>query len=196
MEFDFAKTISLIKGGLLDHQETWKNYLEENADWQKTATVLTGPLILVNIVLTVIVSRIIGGFSYYGYYGNIFTALFWGLVMAAVGFIIAVFVFNFLAGHFKGESNFSRAFAAVSLAAIPAWVAGVVGAFIPYIGWLISLAGGISDGCPMAAMRPPETAMLARKRPPGVHTSPFSMIRSTGFMLTSEPHQGVRILYF
>ncbi len=143
MEFDFAKTLSLIKGGLLDHQETWKNYLEENPDWQKTATVLTGPLILVNIVLTVIVSRIIGGFSYYGYYGNIFTALFWGLVMAAVGFIIAVFVFNFLAGHFKGESNFSRAFAAVSLAAIPAWVAGVVGAFIPYIGWLISLAGGI-----------------------------------------------------
>ncbi len=143
MEFDFAKTLSLIKGGLLDHQETWKNYLEENADWQKTATVLTGPLILVNIVLSVIVSRIIGGYSYYGYYGNIFTALFWGLVMAAVGFIIAVFVFNFLAGHFKGESNFSRAFAAVSLAAIPAWVAGVVGAFIPYIGWLISLAGGI-----------------------------------------------------
>ena len=143
MALDFAKTLSLVKGGLLDHEATWKNYLEESPDWQQTAMVLTGPLILANIVLSVILSRVIGGFSYYGFYSNIFTALFWGLVMAALGFIIAVFVFNFLAGQFKGNSNFSRAFAAVSLAAIPAWIAGVLGALIPYIGFLIALAGGI-----------------------------------------------------
>ena len=143
MTFDFVKTLSLIKGGLLDHQATWAAYLEGNPGWQQTAVVLTGPLILVNVVLSIILSRMIGGFAYLGYYSNVFAALFWGLVMAALGFTIAVFVFNFLAGVFKGNSNFSRAFAAVSLAAIPAWIAGVLAALIPFVGFLIALAGGI-----------------------------------------------------
>ncbi len=143
MTFDFTKTLSLIKGGLLDHETTWKSYLEENPGWQQTAMVLAGPLILANIVLSVILSRMAGGFSYYSYYGNIFTALFWGLFMGILGFVITVFAFNFLAGQFKGNSNFPRAFAAVSLAAIPSWTAGILAALIPYIGLLIALAGGI-----------------------------------------------------
>jgi len=63
--------------------------------------------------------------------------------MGALGFAIVVLVFNFLAGVFKGTANFSRAFAAVSLAVIPAWVAGAVAGLIPYLGFLIALAGGI-----------------------------------------------------
>jgi len=143
MTLDFAKTLSLVKGGLMDHEATWKTYLGENPHWRQTAIVLTGPLILANVVLSVILARIIGSYSYYGYYGNFFAAIIGGLVMAALGFIIAVFVFNFLAGVFKGKSDFSRAFAAVSLAAIPAWIAGVLGALIPFIGFVIALAGGI-----------------------------------------------------
>ena len=38
MKFDFAKTLSLVKSGLTDHQATWKTYLEENPSWQQTAT--------------------------------------------------------------------------------------------------------------------------------------------------------------
>ena len=143
MTFDFAKTLSLVKGGLLDHKATWDTYLGENPGWQQTAMVLTGPLILANVVLSTILARIIGGFSYFGYTSNFFAALFGGLVLAALGFVISVFVFNFLAGVFKGTSNFSRAFAAVSLAAIPAWIAGVLGALIPFVGFFIAFAGGI-----------------------------------------------------
>ncbi|MBE9549351.1 MAG: YIP1 family protein [Proteobacteria bacterium] len=143
MTFDFAKTISLIKGGLLNHQATWESYLSETPDWQQTALQLTGPLILANVLLSVILSRMLGGFAYAGYYGNFFSAIFFGLVMAVIGFAIAVFVFNFLAGVFNGKSDFSRAFAAVSLAAIPAWVAGILAALVPFIGFLIALAGGI-----------------------------------------------------
>ncbi len=143
MQYDFSKTLSLTRGGLLDYETTWKNYLAENPGWQKTTVLLTGPLILANVILSVILSRIIGGFDYYGYYSNFFAAIFWGLILACLGFAIAVFTFNFLAGTFKGNSNFARAFAAVSLAAIPAWIAGIVGAAIPYIGFLVSLAGGI-----------------------------------------------------
>ncbi len=143
MNFDFAKTLSLIKGGLLDHETTWKSYLEENPTWKQTAMVLAGPLILANIILSVILSRMAGGFSYYSYYGNLFTALFWGLFMGILGFVITVFAFNFLAGQFKGKPDFPRAFAAVSLAAIPSWTAGILAALIPYIGLLIALAGGV-----------------------------------------------------
>ena len=143
MNFDFAKTLSLVKGGLTDHEATWKSYLDEKPGWQQVATELTGPLILANVVLSVILSRVIGGYFAYGYHSSFLGALFWGLVMACIGFVIAVLVFNFLAGQFKGKSDFSRAFAAVSLAAIPAWVAGAVAALIPWIGWLIALAGAI-----------------------------------------------------
>jgi hypothetical protein len=143
MNFDFAKTLSLVKGGLTDHQATWKSYLEENPGWQQTAVVLTGPLIVASVLLSVIFSRTIGGFGYLGYHSSFIAAIFWGLVMAVVGFVISVFVFNFLAGIFKGTSNFSRAFAAISLAAIPSWIASVVGALIPWAGFLIMLAGAI-----------------------------------------------------
>lgn len=164
MKFDFAKTLSLVKGGLIDHQATWKEYLETNPDWQQTATVLTGPLIVANVVLSVIFTRITGGFAYFGYYSNFFAALFWGLILAGAGIIIAVFTFSTLAGMFKGKSNFSRAFAAVSLAAIPAWVAGVVGALVPGYGFLIILAGGITSLVFMYKIMPLALEVPAGKR--------------------------------
>ena len=143
MQFDLAKTVGLIKGGLLDHENTWKSYLEDCPDWRQTALVLTVPLFVANVLLTLIFSRLVGGYAMYAYQSNWFAALVTSLVMGAIGFAIVVLIFNFLAGVFKGTPNFSRAFAAVSLAAIPAWVAGAVGGLIPYLGFLISLAGGI-----------------------------------------------------
>ncbi len=143
MQFDYTKTLSLIKGGLLDHENTWKTYLEDCPDWKQTALVLTGPLFILNILLSLIFSKLVGGYTMYGYQGNWFMALLTGLVMGVLGFAIVVLIFNFLAGVFKGTPNFSRAFAAVSLAVIPAWVAGAVSGLIPYLGFLIALAGGI-----------------------------------------------------
>jgi hypothetical protein len=143
MQFDLTKTLALIKGGLLDHENTWKNYLEECPGWQQTALVLTVPLFVINILLSLVFSRLVGGFAIYAYHGSWFTALIYSLVMGVIGFALVVFIFNFLAGVFKGTANFSRAFAAVSLAFIPAWVAGALAGLIPYLGVLIALAGGI-----------------------------------------------------
>lgn len=143
MQFDFAKTFSLIKGGLLDHENTWKAYFEDCPDWKATALVLTGPLFILNILVSLIFSRLIGGYAVYGYHSNWFMALIISLLMGALGFAIVVLVFNFLAGVFKGTANFSRAFAAVSLAVIPAWVAGALAGLIPFLGFLIALAGGV-----------------------------------------------------
>lgn len=143
MNFDISKTLGLIKGGLLDHRATWDRYLGENPAWRDTLIQLTGPLIVANVVLSVILSRIMGTFSAYAWGPNWFTGLLLGLVLAALGFAVAVFVFNFLAGMFGGKADFSRAFAAISLAAIPAWVAGIIGSAIPWLGGLVSLAGAI-----------------------------------------------------
>ena len=141
MDFDYKKTIELIKGGLLDPSNTWGRYLEQNPGWRETAINLTGPLLIANVVLTLIFSRITGGYGYFGYGQNFLAALVSGLVFAALGFAILVAAFTYLAGVFKGKTDWSKAFAAVSLAMIPGWVAGVLGALIPWIGWLISLAG-------------------------------------------------------
>jgi len=143
MAFDIMKTVNLIKGGLLDPQNTWKRYLDENPGWQDTAIQLTGPLIIANILLSLIFSRMVGGYASFGYGQNFLAAIVSGLVFAAIGFAVVVGVIYFLAGVFKGKSNFSKAFAAASLAAIPAWVAGIFGAIIPWVGWLIALAGAI-----------------------------------------------------
>ena len=143
MAFNLTKTLALVKGGILDPQTTWKGYLAENPGWQQTALILTGPLIVANVLLSLLLSRIVGGFAYYGYHSSFLVALTMGLVMAVVGFTIAVLIFNFLAGPFKGKPDFSRAFAAVSLAFIPAWIAGIIGSLIPWAGILIALAGGI-----------------------------------------------------
>jgi hypothetical protein len=143
MEFDYKKTLELIKGGLLDHQATWTSYLEENPDWRQTAIVLTGPMIITSVILTSIFSRMVGGYSYYGYGMGFFQGLLLGLVMAAAGIAIGSFVLSILAGTFGGKPSFPRALAALSLAAIPGFLAGIVGSLIPYLGPLISLAGGI-----------------------------------------------------
>jgi len=143
MAFDIKKTFDLIKGGLLDPRNTWKSYLEQNPPWQDTAIQLTGPLIIANVLLTLIFSRLSGGYVYFGYGQNFLAALVSGLVFASIGFAVVVAAFSFLAGVFDGKNQFSKAFAAISLAAIPSWVAGVVGAIIPWIGWLLALAGAI-----------------------------------------------------
>jgi hypothetical protein len=143
MQFDITKTLGLIRGGLLDHENTWKTYLEDCPDWQQTALVLTIPLFVSSVLLSLIFSRLAGGYAMYGFQSSWFMALIISLLMGAIGFIIAVLVFNFLAGVFKGTPDFSRAFAAFSLAAIPAWVAGPLAALIPYLGFLIAIAGGI-----------------------------------------------------
>ena len=143
MQIDFTRTLGLIRGGLLDHESTWKSYLEDCPGWQQTAVVLTAPLFVFNVVLSLILSRLAGGYSMYGYQASWFMALVTALVMGAIGFAITVLVFNFLASVFKGRPDFSRAFAAVSLAAIPAWVAGPLAGLIPYVGFLIAIAGGI-----------------------------------------------------
>ena len=143
MEIDLKKTLRLVKGGLLDHRATWQSYLDQEPPWQKTVALLTGPIIITNVVLSLIFARMLGGFYSYGYGSNIFVALVVGVNMSGVGMTLGAFVLAFLAEKFEGKNSFSRALAAISLAAIPAAVAGIVAALIPGVGFLLMLAGSV-----------------------------------------------------
>ncbi|KAA9134043.1 YIP1 family protein [Marinihelvus fidelis] len=143
MEFDINKTVALVKGGVLEPQTTWSEYLADNPGWQKTLFLLTGPLLLANVLLSTLFTWIFGGLSKYAMGDSFIAALLFTLVTAVAGFLLAVFIISALAGVFGGKPSFDRTFAAVSLVAIPAWLAGIVGALIPWVGFLVALAGGI-----------------------------------------------------
>jgi hypothetical protein len=116
VKFDLAKTLSLVRGGLTDHENTWKTYLENTPAWQETAINLTVPLLLANVLLSAVFSRLSGGYSYAPPGQGFLSALLMLLVLAIAGVAVSVFVFNFLAGVFAGKPDLSRAFAAVTFA--------------------------------------------------------------------------------
>jgi hypothetical protein len=139
--FDPNKTMSLIKGGLLDTDATWKSYHAEDKSWKDTFIGLTGPVILVSVILSVIFTWIFSRFSLFGSQGGI-GFLFLSLIAALISIFIASFIFSYFASFFKGEHNFNKGFAVISLAAIPAYIGNALGG-LPYIGWLISIGLGI-----------------------------------------------------
>ena len=127
----------------MEPANTWKSYLDQSPGWKETAVVLTVPLLLANVVLSILFSRLSGGYAYYAFAHGLIVTLFISLIMAIAGLAVATFVFNWMAGIFAGKPDVSRAFAAVTLALIPAWILGIIGALIPGVGFLVSLAGGI-----------------------------------------------------
>ncbi len=135
---DLQKTVTLIKGGLLEPRATWEAYLAEGHPWKETVLLLTGPLIVGSAVLAALVRWLFGGYYVFSpRYGGA-AELLLALALGALGVTLASFVLSFLAGVFKGRTDFSRALAAVSLAAIPSYIGNVIGA-LPWIGWLVSI---------------------------------------------------------
>jgi len=129
--FNINKTLSLIKGGLLSPQETWKNYLEEKHSWKETAMFLTLPLIVVSTILS-------GAFAYIFDVPRGLGAIIIQIITSLIGIGIASFIFSYLAGMFEGKHTFSKGFAALSLAAIPGSIGSLVST-LPMVGMIISL---------------------------------------------------------
>ena len=140
MSLDLNKTVDLVKLGLTDPKAAWEKYFAEDVSWQETAWLLTGPLIAANAILVATFSALFGGFLQGAGFWNVLIS---SLLGAVVGVLVSAAVFSFLAGKFGGQSNFSRAFAALSLAWVPAFLGGIVAAIIPFIGGLVALAGFI-----------------------------------------------------
>lgn len=135
--FNVNKTTQLIKGALFEPQATWQAYLSEENDWKETARILTLPLIVGALFLTLVCSLVFGNSILFST-GIGLGAMLVGVLIGFAGFMITAFILASLAGVFRGNNNFDKAFAAVSLTAVPSYV-GVVLGTLPWIGGLLSL---------------------------------------------------------
>lgn len=136
--FDLNRWLGLVRGGLLDADATWQSYHSENRSWQETAIGLAVPTIVIAMVLAGLLSVLFSRFYSFPHYDG-FGFWFLNLIYMLVGFALAAVVFTYLAGVFKGNANFNRGVAALSLAGIPTYTGLVLGT-LPKIGWLISVA--------------------------------------------------------
>ncbi|MDH4073267.1 MAG: YIP1 family protein [Gammaproteobacteria bacterium] len=139
--FDFNRTLALVKGAIFDPDATWAGYRADAEDWQKTALLLTAPLIVGSRVLYWLFDLVLPNrFDFIGNTTILETLV--GIVIAAVAAGIIAFLVALFAGLFKGKNSFPLALAATTLAFVPGYV-GAPLSHIPWIGWLLSLALGI-----------------------------------------------------
>jgi Yip1 domain len=136
--FDLARTGRLITGALFDSEATWRSYLSEAGDWKKTATLLTGPLIVAAGVLGYVIGFLGADVSLFGLRPTLGSALL-GIVLAAIAATVVAFIFSALAAPFGGKQNFALGLAATTLAFVPGY-AGQALSGLPWVGWLLSIA--------------------------------------------------------
>mgnify|MGYP000421582465 CR=1 FL=1 len=134
---DPTRTLQLIKGGLFDPEATWRSYLPEAENWQKTAILLTGPLILLAAVLGYLLGFMGSGASVFGFRPTLTSTLI-GILSGAIAISVVSLVLSTLSGLFGGRTGFGRGLAAASLAFIPGYIGQALG-WLPWIGGLIAL---------------------------------------------------------
>ena len=139
---DINRTIQLVVGALFDSEATWRSYLPEAGSWQKTALLLTGPLIVASAVVAYLLSLLSGDSSMFGMFRPTLMSTAFGIVMGAIGAGIIAFIFSALAGAFGGKNNFALGLAAITLAFVPGYV-GQALAWLPWVGRLLAFGLGI-----------------------------------------------------
>ena len=140
--FDINRTIKLITGALLDREATWREYLPEADNWQKTAFLLTGPLIIASAILAYV-------FGLFASDGSMFS-MFRPTILSTIGQIIIgamsagafAFILAAFAGTFGGKNSFALGLAAMTLAFVPAYI-GQALVWLPWIGGLLAFGLGI-----------------------------------------------------
>lgn len=135
--FDLNRTIALIKGALFDSEATWRSYLPEAGNWQKTAFLLTGPLIVVSAVLGYLIGFVGSDASVFGFRPTITSTLV-SIVAGAIAAGVVAFIVSAMAGMFGGKSSFALGLAATSLAFVPGYL-GQALRWLPWIGGLVAL---------------------------------------------------------
>ena len=135
---DLNRTLSLVKGGIFDPEKTWADYLPEAENWQKTAFLLTGPLILFAAVVAYLLGFLGSDVSMFGRFRPTILSTIMTLVSSAIVAVVVAWVVSALAGAFGGKSGFGLGLAATTFAFIPGYVGQAV-VWLPWIGGLLSL---------------------------------------------------------
>ncbi len=140
--FNLNETRQWVTGAIADPHATAAAFRGSEPGWQHTLMVLTLPVYVGAAVAGFLLSLIFGTSFMFGAMAS---SPLWFLVSLAwsVAYVfVAALIFDVFAGVFEGRRDFDGAFAALSLAMVPAVVGGVLSP-VPWIGWLIGLAAGI-----------------------------------------------------
>jgi len=144
---DFNKIIERVKSILLTPKTTWPVIAEEPATAKGIYTgyvlILAAiPAIFGFIDATLIGTHIpFGGVMRFGF-GWALSAAIVTYVLSIVGVFIASLIVDALAPNFGGQKNSVQALKAVAYAYTASWIAGI-GAIVPFLSWLIAIAGGV-----------------------------------------------------
>lgn len=130
-----AGLIDRVKNIILTPKSEWPVIDTESGDTKEVFTYVA-IVSLFTFIGLLLVGLLFGGLS-----GALLTAIvFYGLTF--LGVYVMAFVIGALAPTFNSEKHMPSALKLVAYAATPAWIAGIFG-FIPVLGRLASLAGGI-----------------------------------------------------
>jgi hypothetical protein len=138
--FDIQTTIKWVQAALSSPDTVARSYQETGPGWQRSFVQLTLPLYVAAYLVAAILAMLSGGSLPLGSLslGVFLFSMLWGMGWT---FVIA-FIFDYLSGTFDGKRDFDGAYAVVALAIVPSALGSAVGP-LPWIGWLLSLAGGI-----------------------------------------------------
>lgn len=136
--FDLNRTVQLVRGALFDPEATWRSYLPEAGDWQKTAVLLTGPLIVVSAVVAYLLGFLGSDSSILGPFRPTLGSTLIGIVMMAISAGVVAFIWSAMSGMFGGKSGFALGLAATTLAFVPGYVGQALSG-LPWIGGLLAL---------------------------------------------------------
>lgn len=134
---DLNRTLQLVRGALFDAEATWRAYLPEAGNWQKTAFLLTGPLIIASALIAYLLG-FLGSDSMFGPFRPTIMSTLLGIVMMAISAGVVAFIFSALSGTFGGKGSFALGLAATTLAFVPGY-AGQALSGLPWLGGLLAL---------------------------------------------------------
>lgn len=135
---DLNRTLQLVKGALFDAEATWRAYLPEAASWQKTAFLLTGPLIVAAAVLAYLLGLLGSEMAMFGRFRPTIVSSLASIVSGAIAAGVVAFIFSGISGAFGGKSSFALGLAATTFAFVPGYL-GQALIWFPWIGGLLSL---------------------------------------------------------
>ena len=164
---DFNKIIARVKAILATPQTEWPVIASEPA----TIADLYKNYIAIVAALPALAGFIKGSFIGYSFLGVTYrTGIGAGLTGAVVGYALGLgmaylmmLIIDGLAPTFSAQKNQVQALKTVAYAWTASWIAGI-GVIIPWLGWLIGIAGGIYSiyllyvGLPHTMKCPPEKA--------------------------------------
>lgn len=135
---DSKRTLRLVSGGMFDPEKTWKDYLPEAENWQKTVFLLTGPLIIFAGVAAYIFGFLGSDVSLFGGFRPTIISTILTMITSAIAAAVVAFVVSALAGAFGGKSSFALGLAATTFAFIPGYLGQAV-TWLPWVGGLLAL---------------------------------------------------------